>query len=190
MKSTLWQTKYRGNLSIDYHVEFDHHYYSVPYRFARQKVNARATSATIELFHRGSRIASHVRSTLRGRHTTVDAHMTPAHQAVQGWNAPRLMEWAGRIGPHTKAVIEHVLHQRRHPQQGYRSCLGILRLSKNYGDTRLEAACERALAVGAHRYRSVASILENGLDRQPALPPQAELALPDHANVRGPDYYH
>jgi transposase len=106
----------------------------VPYRFARQKVDARFTATTVELFHRGSRIASHVRSRAKGRHTTVDAHMTPAHQAVQGWNAPRLMEWAGRIGPHTKAVIEHVLHQRRHPQQGYRSCLGILRLSKTYGE--------------------------------------------------------
>lgn len=179
-----------ATVGIDYHVEFDHHYYSVPYRFARQKVDVRATRTTVELFHRGGRIASHARSSLRGRHTTVDAHMTPAHQAVQGWNAPRLMDWAGRIGPHVKAVIEHVLHQRRHPQQGYRSCLGILRLSRTYGESRLEAACERAIDINALSYGSLKSILKHGLDiKHLTAPAQTSLPL-EHANVRGPHYYH
>lgn len=177
-------------VGIDYHVEVAGHYYSVPYRFARQKVDARFTITTVEVFHRGGRIASHVRSPLKGRHTTVDAHMTPAHQAVQGWNAPRLIDWAGRIGPHAKAVIEHILHQRRHPQQGYRSSLGILRLSKTYSEDRLEAACERAININALSYGSLKSILKHGLDiKRLTAPAQTSLPL-EHANLRGPNYYH
>ena len=177
-------------VGIDYHVEIVGHYYSVPYRFAREKVDARFTATTVELFHRGTRIASHVRNDSRGRHTTVDAHMTPAHLAVQGWNAPRLLDWAGRIGPHALAVIESILHQRRHPQQGYRACLGILRLGKAFGDDRLEGACERAVAIGTLSYSSLNSILKNGLDKKRITPP-AQTCLPmEHANVRGPDYYH
>lgn len=179
-----------ARVGVDYHVEVVGHYYSVPYRFAREKIDVRLTASTVELFHRGARIASHARHDLRGRHTTVDAHMTPAHQAVQGWNAPRLLEWAARIGPHAKALVEHILHQRRHPQQGYRACLGTLRLSKEVGEARLENACERALTIGAASYSSVKSILKNGLDKKRGHPP-AQSSLPlEHANVRGPDYYH
>jgi transposase len=174
----------------DYHVEVVTHYYSVPYRYAREKVDARYTATTVEVFHRGARIASHVRNDAPGRHTTVDAHMPPAHLAVQGWNAPRLLDWAARIGPHAKAVVESILHQRRHPQQGYRSCLGILRFGKTFGDDRLEAACERAIDIGAMSYNSLKSILKNGLDKKRTSPP-AQTCLPlAHANVRGPDYYH
>jgi transposase len=177
-------------VGIDYHVEVVCHYYSVPYRFAREQVDARFTATTVELFHRGTRIASHVRNDSRGRHTTVDAHMTPGHQAVQGWNAPRLLDWAGQIGPHTRAVVDSILHQRRHPQQGYRSCLGILRFAKSHGEGRLEGACERAIAIGATSYSSVKSILKNGLDQKRVSAP-AQTCLPlDHTNVRGPDYYH
>lgn len=177
-------------VGIDYHVELVGHYYSVPYRFAREKVDSRLTATTVELFHRGTRIASHVRNDVPGRHTTVDAHMTPGHQAVQGWNAPRLLEWAGRVGPHAKAVVDNILHQRRHPQQGYRACLGILRFGKTFGEDRLEAACERAIAIGAMSYSSLKSILKNGLDKKRVSPP-AQTCLPlAHANVRGPDYYH
>jgi len=179
-----------AKVGIDYHVEVVEHYYSVPYRFAREKIDVRLTASTVELFHRGVRIASHVRTDLRGRHTTVDAHMTPAHQAVQGWNAPRLVEWAARIGPYAKAVVQSILHQRRHPQQGYRACLGILRLGKTVGDERLEAACERAITIGAASYSSLKSILKNGLDKKRISAP-AQTSLPlEHANVRGPDYYH
>jgi transposase len=177
-------------VGIDYHVELRFHYYSVPYRFAREQVDSRLTASTVELFHRGTRIASHVRNDAPGHHTTVDAHMTPAHQAVQGWNAPRLLEWAGRIGPHAKAVVQSILHQRRHPQQGYRACLGILRFGKTFGDDRLEAASERAIAIGAMSYSSLKSILKNGLDKKRTSAP-AQTCLPlEHANVRGPDYYH
>jgi len=111
------------------------------------------------------RIASHVRSRDKGRHTTVDAHMTPAHRAVSGWNAPRILAWANKVGPETTAFIEHLMSSRQHPQQAYRACLGVLRLAREVGRTRLEAACARALAINARTYKSVASILKHGLER-------------------------
>jgi transposase len=179
-----------ARVGIDYHVESDGHYYSVPYRFAREKVDVRLTASIVELFHRGTRIASHARSTFKGHHSTVDAHMAPAHQEVQGWNDKRLLNWAASFGPHTKGVVQSILHQRKHPQQGYRACLGILRLGKEFGESRLEAACDRAIAIGALSYRSLKSILAHGLDRKPVTAP-AQTCLPlEHANVRGPNYYH
>ena len=179
----------RATVGIDYHVELERHYYSVPYRYARQPVDVRSTAATVEIFHHGERLASHPRSRLPGRHTTAAAHLAPAHQAVAGWNAPRFLDWAARIGPHTQTAIERVLQARSHPQQGYRTALGILRLAKAYGNGRLEAACQRAARLRAISYRSLASILKHGLDRQTATPAQASLPL-HHANVRGPAYYH
>ena len=167
----------------------DRHYYSVPYRYARQSVDVRFTATTVELFHRGERLASHLRSRIPGGHTTVAAHLAPAHQAVAGWNAQRFLDWAAQIGPQTQTVIERVLQARSHPQQGYRTALGILRLAKAYGNERLEAACRRAARLRAVTYRSLASILKHGLDRQTAAPLQAALPL-QHDNVRGPSYYH
>lgn len=181
-----WQ---RRRVGIDYHVEVHGHYYSVPYRFARQEVDARIAAHTVEVFHKGVRIASHVRSRDKARHTTVDAHMTPAHQAVSGWNAPRILAWANKIGPETTAFVEHLMSSRPHPQQAYRACLGVLRLAREVGHTRLEAACARALAINARTYKSVASILKHGLDRPAEAPTQSTLPF-DHANVRGSHYYH
>lgn len=174
---------------IDYHVEIAGHYYSVPYRFARQKLDARYTTSTVEVFKHGERIASHARSFSKGRHTTVEAHLAPAHQQVAGWNSQRFLDWAAHIGPHTQAAIDHLLRSRRHPQQGYRAALGVLRLAKTYGPDRLEAACDRAFRIGAVSWRSLDSILKNGLDRQALPSKQAHLPL-DHANVRGAEYYH
>jgi transposase len=179
----------RATVGIDYHVEVDRHYYSVPYRYARQPVDVRFTAATVELFHRGERLASHPRSRVPGGHTTVAAHLAPAHQVVAGWNAPRFLDWAAQIGPQTQTVIERVLQARPHPQQGYRTALGILRLAKAYGNDRLEAACQRAARLQVISYRSLASILKHGLDRQSTTPTQTPLPL-QHANVRGPAYYH
>jgi transposase len=179
----------RARVGIDYHVEFDGHYYSVPYHYAGQQVDVRASAAIVEVFQRGERIASHLRSALKGRHTTVDAHMTAAHQQVAGWNAKRFLDWAAGVGQYTAAAIEHILSARRHPQQGYRTALGILRLAKEFGNARLEAACQRARALNAVTYRSVHSILKHGLDKKPRAVAQASLPL-EHANVRGPDYYH
>jgi len=178
-----------ATVGIDYHVELERHYYSVPYRYARQKVDVRFTVTTVEVFKNGERIASHPRSALKGRHTTVAAHLAPAHQQVAGWNAQRFLDWAATVGPQTQAAIEQVLRSRPHPQQGYRTALGILRLAKAHGDDRLEAACQRACQIQSVTYRSIASILKHGLERKTSTPAQANLP-PDHANVRGPEYYH
>jgi transposase len=178
-----------ARVGIDYHVELERHDYSVPYQYARAQGDLRFTVTTVEVFTKGERIASHARSALAGHHTTVAAHLAPAHQQVAGGNAPRFLDWAATVGPQTQAAIEHVLQARTHPQQGYRTALGILGLAKTHGPARLEAACRRAIQINAITYRSIASILKHGLeDRAPSLAPATLPA--DHANVRGSSYYH
>ena len=177
-------------VNIDYHVEVERHYYSVPYQLFKQQLEARISAHTIEIFHRGKRVASHRRCAKHGGYTTVTAHMPRPHREYAEWTPRRLIEWADKTGPATGQLIGQILGQRRHPQQGFRSCLGILRLGKSYGEARLEAACLRALRIGAASYKSIASILKHGLDQQP-LPKSAQTALPlDHDNVRGAKYYH
>ena len=177
-----------ARVGIDYHIEVDRHYYSVPYRLTREQVEVRLTVSVVEVFQRGRRIASHLRSAVPGRHTTLASHMPPAHRAVVGWDADRFTRWAERIGSHTAAVVASILAGRRHPEQGFRTCLGILRLGNEFGSARLEAACARAMALNALSYRSLHSLLKHGLDRTA---PAAQSTLPLlHANVRGPDYYH
>jgi transposase len=175
---------------IDYHVEVDRHYYSVPHALIRKQLDARITQNTIECFYRGNRVASHRRSYLKGRHTTVSAHMPEAHRQMKQWSPQRLANWAAKTGPATECLITTILASRKHPQQAYRSCLGILRLGKNYGHERLEAACRRALTLGTHTYKSIESILRLNLDKQPLEEPQEPLLPDDHDNIRGPSYYH
>lgn len=179
----------QATVNIDYHIEADHHYYSVPYQLAREVVDVRLSDATVEIFRRGRRVASHLRSGVRGRHTTTSEHMPDAHRRHLEWTPGRIVRWAEGTGPKTAALVQAVLEERPHPEQGYRSCLGIMRLGKRFGDDRLEAACTRALAVRALSYRSVESILKTGLDRQPLPGPAPELLSREHANVRGPAYY-
>ena len=180
-----------ASVNIDYHVEYDGHYYSVPHALVRQKVELRITRGTIEVLARGRRVASHPKNSRKGGYSTIADHMPTAHRAHADWSPSRLMNWASTIGPATGELVKRLLMEKQHPEQGYRACLGLMRLARNVGRERMEAACTRALAIGTHRYRSVASILSKGLDRQPmAAPTPVELALPDHANVRGADYYH
>jgi transposase len=175
---------------IDYHVDIEGHYYSVPYRLVKQQLDVRITENTIEVFNKGERVASHPRSWLKGGHTTLDAHRPEAHQHYGDWSPERFMSGAEKIGSATRQVITVVLKERRHPEQGYRSCLGILRLAKAYSDDRLEAACTRALLLGTCRCKSIESILKHGLDSK-AVVVEEESALPQqHENVRGAEYYH
>lgn len=185
-----WKTVRAG---IDYHVEVKEHYYSVPYRFAKLELDARYTDVTVEVFHRGKRIAAHARSLLKGKHTTLPPHMPPEHQAVAGWDDNRLLNWAQKIGPHAEATVQLMLNARRHPQQSYRACMGVLQLSKSFGNSRVEAACARALKLNAANYRSINSILKNGLDRQDSAANSSSVqsSLPlTHTNVRGSKYFH
>lgn len=181
----------KARVHIDYHIELDGHYYSVPYRLARHEVHVRFTAATVEVLHRGKRVACHRRSMIKGRHTTLAEHMPESHRQMGQWTPERLVRWAERIGTATGALIRTIIAERPYPPQAYRSCLGILRLANSYGEARLEAAAKRALTLGAHRYRSVASILERRLDERALnLEPDAAPLPLEHDNIRGPDYYH
>jgi transposase len=174
----------------DYHVDIDGHYYSVPYRLIREQLDARITERTIELFHRGERVAVHIRGSGRGRHTTIAEHMPSAHRRYADWTIERIRADAAAIGPATAGLCALILESRPHPEQGYRACIGILRLARHYGAERLEAACHRGLDIGARSYGSIQSILKHGLDRRPRPQPAQGELLPDHPNIRGPRYYH
>jgi transposase len=176
-------------VNIDYHVDFDHHFYSVSYQRVGERVDVRATALVVEIFHQDRRVASHRRSYRRGCFTTDRTHMPDSHRRYAEWSPSRLIRWAAQIGPETAATVRAVLAGRPHPEQGFRSCLGIIRLANRYDRDRLERACRRARTLGAPRYRSVQSILKHGLDAQPLpepLPAQLPLA---HENIRGPAYY-
>ncbi len=185
----------KARVNIDYHVELEGHYYSVPYSYAKEQVDLRFTSHTVEVFHQNKRITSHQRAPLhlkhRGRHTTLTAHMPKAHQRHGEWTPQRLIHWAQKTGEHTAQVIERILESRPHPEQGYRSCLGIMRLGKSYGGERLEAACRRATYLQSYSYKSVQSILKHKLDAEP-LPLEQPTPQPtpqQHHNLRGASYY-
>lgn len=176
-------------VGIDYHVEIDKHYYSVPHGLIKQQVAARITATTIELFHRGRRVASHLRSRQQRRHTTIREHMPSAHRRYAGWTHERLQQDAESIGPHTACLIEAILKRKPHPEQGFRACLGILRLRKSYGPDRLEAACGRAFEINGLSYSSVASILKNNIDRRQRDPTAADGPVIHHQHLRGPTYF-
>jgi transposase len=183
----------QARVNIDYHIEIERHYYSVPHPLVHEAVEVRLTATTVEIFHRGERVASHMRDPQRGGHSTDPRHMPKAHQKHLEWSPSRLIEWAATVGMQTRGLVEEILADRPHPEQGYRSCLGILRLARRYGAARLEAACARARVGGARSYRSVDTILRRGLDRLPlprCAPAAAASALqPVHENVRGPAYF-
>ena len=178
----------RKRVHIDSHVEVLGHYYSVPYPLRQDIVDIRITAATVEVFHKGERVAAHPRSFQQHRHTTLSEHLPPEHRKYREWTPSRFLSWAGKIGPDTAALVEAILSSRAFPEQGYRSCLGVLRLGKHYSPERLEAACRRALRFNAVSFRSVRTILARGLDKTeeaPTPPPPR----PRHENIRGESYY-
>ena len=177
-------------VNIDYHIEVQRHYYSVPYQMIKKQLDVRITVSTIECFYKGKRIASHRRSSHKGGYTTLSEHMPKAHQRYAKWTPQRLIRWAEKSGDNTAMLVEKILTSRPHPQQGFRTVLGIMRLGKSYGDNRLNAACQRALSIGTTTYKSIESILKNGLDQRP-LPETSVSAEPiEHSNIRGSDYYY
>jgi transposase len=176
-------------VSIDYHVEVEAHYYSVPHRFVRAEVEVRFTARTVEIFHKGERIAAHQRMSGNHKHTTVPEHMASSHRRYAGWTIERIRKDAATIGPATAALCNLILDERAHPEQGFRACLGIIRLARSYGHERLDAAAMRAIDIGARTYGSVKSILANNLDRRPSSRRPADDAPILHPNIRGPRYY-
>ncbi len=183
----LWKP---AKVNIDYHVEFDARWYSVPHRLVREAVEIRATAGTVEVFHRSRRVASHVRGYGRRRFITNPEHMPASHRAHLEWTPSKLVAWGASIGPAVAELVEAILQDRPHPEHGYRACLGLKRLAKQYGSERLAAACKRALASGGTSYSSVQAILNGGLDRVPlVIEPPANVVPIQHANLRGPAYY-
>lgn len=178
----------RAKVSIDYHVEYAGHYYSVPYLLIHKTVDIRATENIIEVFYKGQRLASHRREDSRGRHSTLAEHMPEAHRRYGEWNPERFIRWAERSGSSTAEMVRTLLSARRHPEQGYRSSLGLLRLESHYGKERLEAACRRALGFGLHSYKGVKNILEAGLDKVTQEEP-VSVEAKKHSNIRGTGYY-
>ena len=180
----------RAKLGLDYHVEVraDHHYYSAPYSLVGEVLDVRLSAATVEVFSKGRRVASHLRAHAPG-HSTDPAHMPASHRRHAEWTPARILAWAAKAGPSVAALAEAVMAARPHPEQGFRTCLGIVRLGGRYGPERLEAACARALALRSYTYRSVESILRHGLDHQPLWQEKPVLSHPGHANVRGAAYY-
>jgi len=180
----------RARVAPDYHIEVADHYYSVPSKLIREMVEARITSATVEIFHNGQRIASHAFSADRNRHTTITEHMPSAHRRYAEWTPAKMMSEAAKIGPAAIVLVEAIMKAKPHPEQGFRSCLGIISLVRTYGSERVEAASRRGNDIGATTYGSIKSILQNGLDKA-----YADQKAPDgppirHANIRGRGYYH
>lgn len=179
----------KAKVNIDYHVELDGHRYSVPYQLYGNEIEIRSTSSIVEIYLRGKRVASHPRNAAKGGYTTTSEHMPPNHRAQAEWTPVRLVDWARHSGPGVAELIEAIMTSKQHPEQGFRGCLGIMRLGKKVGSERLSAACRRALAIGGLSYRSVLTILEKNQDRLSL--PQATPSLPilAHENLRGPDYF-
>ena len=180
----------RCRVNIDYHIEVGKHFYSVPFRLLRQEVEARITAKTVEIFHRGNLVATHLRSLKQQHPTTVADHMPSSHRRYRDWTHERIQREADAIGDAAATLVEIILRSRPHPEQGFRSCIGILGLRKRYGVERLDAACSKALTLGTRSYSSVAAILKNKQENRTA--PQEKSDQPGlfHDNIRGPGYYH
>lgn len=179
----------QASVHIDYHIQVDGRFYSVPHQLARKPVEVRLTATTVEIFHRGQRVAAHRRAHRKGSYSTEATHMPEHHRAHLEWTPERFRHWGRGVGPETARLVDGIIERRPHPQQAYRTCLGLMRLERDYGRQRLEAASARAVEIGGLSWSSVKSILESGFDRLP-LQPSLPLQLPQqHDNVRGPDYY-
>ena len=183
----------QARVHIDYHIEYDKHYYSVPHHFVQQPVMVHASSTVVSVYANGQRVATHPRSWRQGAHSTCTEHMPQNHRAIHEWSPERFLNWAGDIGPHTRQVVDHLLQQKRHKEQTYRQILALLSNAKKYGRDRLNNACARALHINSPTRRSVESILQQGIDKIPpahSSATQEDMFLDDHENLRGEKYFY
>jgi len=179
----------QARVGIDYHVEIEGHYYSVPYQLIKQQLDTRITRSTVECFHKAKRVAVHVRTDGYG-HSTIQEHMPNAHRDYAQWTPERFIRWGRSIGEQTAIATNIIMSKRRHPQQGFRACMGLMSMGKKYSNDRLEAACNRAIKTNCVSYKSIQSILKTGLDQQALPEMQTSQHTPDHDNIRGPGYFH
>jgi len=176
-------------VGIDYHVEVDGYYYSVPYQLISQQLDTRVTAKTVECFHKGKRVAVHAISDGRS-HVTIPEHMPKSHRDYAQWSPERFVRWGRSIGEQTAIAANIIMSRRKHPQQGFRACMGLMSMGRKYGNDRLEAACNRAIITNCVSYKSIKSILKTGLDQQALPETQTSQHIPDHGNIRGPEYFH
>lgn len=188
LKPYEFATFKKARVNIDYHIEVNAVYYSVPYQLIGKEVEARFTTRVVEIYYRGRRITSHMRSYIKGTYVTKDEHRPPSHQKHLEWTPSRMINWAKETGEATSELVAAIFKKKLHSEQGYRACLGIIRLSKSYGALRMEAACRRALDCGAVSFQSVKSILEKGLDKVAAEETTVPISI-EHENIRGSSYY-
>jgi transposase len=185
--------KVRVDISYHFEIVADQHYYSVPYQLLHERLDVRLTATTVEAFYKGERVAAHVRSYVKGDYSTLPEHRPPEHQAYAEWSPERFIRWAGKIGPVTTQLVQKILDSRPYPEQAFKSCMGVIQLSRHYETERVEAAAKRALKYNACSYRSMKSILSSGLDRQPDpesfIRKDGQMSLPFHENIRGQEYY-
>jgi transposase len=181
----------RMKAQFNYHVylKADRHYYSVPYRYRGNHVDVFFSEKTVEIYHKNERIAIHLRDRREYKYTTVPEHMPSQHRFHSEWGAERFISWAGTIGPETKTLIEHVLASRQHPEQSYRTCMGILSLSRTYGAGRLEKACRMALYYESYRFKTISNILKNNCENDIPTTDLFEAPSTGHENIRGNTYY-
>ncbi len=187
----------QATVHIDYHIALDGFYYSVPYEYAKKRVDLRYTQTSVEVFYNNKRIAIHLRKQVKkGRkHITVKEHMPEQHSYRDKWTPQRFTSWAEKIGPYTAEFITNLLDSRKHPEQSFRACLGVMQLGKSYTEERLEAACHRACFLQSYSYKSVESILQKKLDTETLPTPNKptekhqDATQHHHQNVRGPSYY-
>ena len=181
---TAWK---KATIHIDYHVDVEKTFYSAPYTLIGQKVDVSYTYTTVVIYHKGTRVASHMRVHQKGAFVTDQTHMPHEHRNFLEWTPERIKLWGEKIGPETRRLMEAIMEHRAHPEHGFRSCLGIVRLAKLYSPERVEEACARALELQAYNYKSVKSLLEHGLEKVHSK--LKEKIIPLHDNVRGKSYY-
>jgi transposase len=179
-----------AKVNLDYHIEVEGHYYSVPYHLVRCPVAVKVSEQLVEIFHEHQRIACHPRSRVRYRHTTLPTHMPPEHWAYKAQSKEGFLSWAERIGMQTKAQVHAIFESKEHEEQAFRTLKGVQRLAQQYGKDRLEAACQTANVLGLVGLKRLCSLLENHLEQEPVCAQTLPIAPVEHANLRGAQYYH
>jgi len=179
----------KAKVNIDYHIEYQKIFYSVPYELIKEYIEVHATDRTVEIYHKGTRVASHLKGTLRHQAVTDPAHMPPRHSAISNVNAEWLSKEALKIGIETEKQVKAIISSRRHQEQGYRACLGLIRLAKKYNPEQLEAACKLANESELTSYKRISNILSNSPSIQDLTKPETRVLI-KHKNLRGSEYYH
>ena len=179
-----------AKVAINYHIEVETVKYSVPFQYVQKDVEVRYSEKIVEVFYKSERIASHLRSSKRGDYVTLKEHMPPSHQKYVSWTPERMIRWMAESGAHAAKVAELIMGSKKHPEQGFKAVLGLIRLSDKFGKERLDAACQYAIKLGSPRYQTVQSILARNIDKNlKESDKSTESKLPDHDNIRGPSYY-